>query len=140
ICAGPRRSSVPACECLLAGFECFALDPLLLAPLGEPFGGVCGGAGVQIRDDLPRTGGALSGAFGVGSGGGDAEGAAHLPCLLCPVYLDGEAILLDALPLACLTFLGLSLTEGMFRVLHFWVGVGLLRRDGVCPFGDGVPG
>lgn len=112
----------------------------MLAPLGEPFGCLCDGPCVQFRDDLPRTGGALSGAFGVGSGVRGTEGAAHLPCLLRPVDLDGEAILLDALSLARLTFRGLSVGEGMFGLSHFRVGVGLLRRDRVRPLGDGVPG
>src|SRR5690606_14963635 len=101
---------------------------------------LCDGACVQFRDDLPRTGGALSGAFGVGFRVWDAEGAAHLPCLLRPVDLDGEAILLNALSLARLTFRGLSVGEGMFSVAHFRVDVGLLRRDRVRPLGDGVPG
>src|SRR5690554_4432124 len=96
--AGTSQPDVAARERLLTGLQSLALGALLLSPLGEPFGGLSDGARVQLRDDPPRLGCALPGLLSVGFGVGNAEGAAHLTCLLRPIHLDGEAIPLDGLP------------------------------------------
>lgn len=105
-------------EGFLTGLQCLTLSPLLFSALSEPFGGLCDGARVQLRDDPPRLGRALPGLLGVGSGVGDAERAPYLPCLLRPVHLDGEAIPLSRLPLGRLLLRGLRVPEGLFSRPH----------------------
>lgn len=116
--AGPRRPRVAACEGFLPGLQGLAFDSLLLASVGKPFGGLSDGAGIQLSDDAPRFGCAPPGVFGVGCRVGDAECAPHLPCLLCPVHLDGEAIPLDGLPLDRLLPRGLGVAESLFSRPH----------------------
>lgn len=116
--AGPRRPRVAACEGFLPGLQGLAFDSLLLASVGKPFGGLSDGAGIQLSDDAPRFGCAPPGVFGVGCRVGDTECAPHLPCLLCPVHLDGEAIPLDGLPLDRLLPRGLGVAESLFSRPH----------------------
>lgn len=125
-------------EGFLTGLQNLALGPLLLASLGEPFSGLRDRARVQFRNDPPRFGRAPPGVLGVGSGVGDAEGAPHLPCLLCPVHLDGEATPFDSLPLGGLLLRCLGVAEGLFSRPHLGVGVGVFRRDCLHPLGDGA--
>lgn len=113
------------------------LGSLLLASLNEPFSGLRDGARIQFSNDAPPCGGALPGAFGVGCRVGDAERASHLPRLLRPVDLDGEAIPLNGLPLGGLPLRGLRLAEGLFSRPHLGMGIGLSCCDGLRPLGDG---